>query len=291
MRRMRERQFWIYKNRRDGESYGHEGRWKKFFSDQEVQDWSDGKMRIITWGTKARPQPGDFVFAQQSDQPRSIVGTAEVVDYSHDPLELWIKPGDEFTTSVQIPYKPDLTRISPQVAGIRAMGPVNGALFLLDSKEAATLANFCKRPPLVTTPERRAKDDLLSEAGGGYGTTEENRKVEKAAVKAAIAHFKSDGWPEVVDVQKDCYGYDLIFCRKREVVHVEVKGVRGSVPSFFLTANEENRMRIDDAWRLCVVTSALAKPKVEVFDRRQLAKHFRIKPALFRVSPRSKASL
>lgn len=288
MRRMRTRQYWLYKNREKGDSSGHEGNWARFFLKGKVRTWSDPDMKRIAWGTKANPRPGDLVFAQQLDDPRSIVGIAEVVD-STGPVDLTLRSVDYFSEPVPVPYNPELARIAPEVASIRAMGKVAGSLFLLSGKEASALARFCKRPSssLITTPKRRAKEDLLSEAGGGYGTSYENRKIELTAIAATLKHFDSDDWSDVVDVQKNCCGYDLIFCKAGEVLHVEVKGVRGPVPSFFLTANEERCMRTDEAWRLCVVTEAgTAKPNVEVFDSRKVAMRFGLRPSQFRVYPR-----
>lgn len=100
-------------------------------------------MKRIAWGTKANPRPGDLVFAQQSDNPRSIVGIAEVVD-SPGTVDLTLRPVDYLSIPVPIPYNPDLARIAPAVASIRAMRAVSGSLFLLSIEEATALASFCK---------------------------------------------------------------------------------------------------------------------------------------------------
>lgn len=283
------RQFWIYKNRKKGESYGHEGLWENFFDDDTVKDWSDPTMRIITWGSGVDPQAGDFVFAQQSDHPRRIVGTAEIVSVGAFRTDLALKPQVPFTKEVPLPSRRELAPIAPEVAKIRAMARISGSLFLLSPKEASTLARFCgwKSTSFAATPSKRKMERVLSAAGGGFGNPAENRKIEQAAIRASIKYMKTRGWKLFSDVQNECLGYDLVFCSRGASIHVEVKGVRGTSLSFFLTANEERCMRADPAWQLCVVTLAgTPSPKVKVFDARQVASRFSSKPALFKLSER-----
>jgi len=104
--------------------------------------------------------------------------------------------------------------------------------------------------------EERAVNRLL---GAGFGSPEENRRVEKVAVDAATANLEVQGW-RVVSREREKVGYDLDCSKGSRRMRVEVKGVRGGAPSFILTAGEYRRYCEDPAFALCVVTSALTAP-------------------------------
>ena len=92
--------------------------------------------------------------------------------------------------------------------------------------------------------------------GSGFGDAVENRRVEKAAVNAVIRHYVAQGW-QVETKELEQQGYDLL-CRRRSAVHhEEVKGIRGSICSFVITANEKAIAEVDYAFRLVAVTNAL----------------------------------
>jgi hypothetical protein len=95
-------------------------------------------------------------------------------------------------------------------------------------------------------------------AGGGFGSAEENQRVEQAAIDHVRRHFEKDGW-SIQDRQRDRCGYDLHVARDGEELHLEVKGTRATEPGFILTANELACADSDPAFRLCVVTDALTK--------------------------------
>lgn len=105
----------------------------------------------------------------------------------------------------------------------------------------------------------------VSAAGAGYGTPEQNRLVEEAAMRAALTAFA--GWDHE-DVSAAKCGWDISFRRGSEEVHAEVKGVSGSKPTVLLTANEWRRASEDAYWQLVIVTHALLnEPQVIVLDR------------------------
>lgn len=95
--------------------------------------------------------------------------------------------------------------------------------------------------------------------GAGFGTAEQNRKVEKAAVRHVTDAYEAEGY-DVASVEAECCGWDLTATRGDGQVHLEVKGVSSSLVRFFLTANEQRTALADPDWLLIVVTDALDQP-------------------------------
>jgi len=95
--------------------------------------------------------------------------------------------------------------------------------------------------------------------GAGFGAPEQNRKVEKAAIRHVTDGYQSEGY-EVTSVEAARCGWDLTVTRGSEELHLEVKGVGGSLVRFFLTANEHKTALGDPNWLLLVVTYALGEP-------------------------------
>ena len=96
-------------------------------------------------------------------------------------------------------------------------------------------------------------------AGGGLGgTPEQNRELEQAACMAVQKYFEEKGC-EVNSREAEKIGYDFDVRRKgedlRNALHIEVKGVSGSLSKFIITANEVNRSRHDAKFRLALVTN------------------------------------
>jgi len=103
--------------------------------------------------------------------------------------------------------------------------------------------------------------------GGGFGSVETNRRVEKAAVEFVQRHYERQGW-KVISVEAQKVGYDLR-CEKDGVQeHVEVKGTQGPEVGFIITAGEVRNALIDQRHVTGVVTNALSDaPKVTFFPR------------------------
>jgi Protein NO VEIN, C-terminal len=94
--------------------------------------------------------------------------------------------------------------------------------------------------------------------GAGFGTAEQNRKVEKVAVQHVTDTYEAEGY-QVTSVEAARCGWDLTTARGNEELQVEGKGVASSLVRFFLTANEHKAARVDANWRLVVVTDALGE--------------------------------
>lgn len=106
--------------------------------------------------------------------------------------------------------------------------------------------------------------------GQGFGTAEENRRVELAAVATVTTTLRSKGYT-VDSVESQKVGWDLTATLDGRELHVEVKGTAGQAPKFFLTGNEFRTSRKDPDWMLAVVTSALTNPRLRVFDKELFA--------------------
>lgn len=99
-------------------------------------------------------------------------------------------------------------------------------------------------PIHVSPPEQRGDQStaaetitITTEYGAGYGSAEQNAKVEQAAMHTVRRHLESRGW-QVEDVSRDNVGWDLTARRGEATTHIEVKGVSGTRPHFLLTVNE-----------------------------------------------------
>ena len=121
---------------------------------------------------------------------------------------------------------------------------------------------------------------IVLEGVGGFGTPDENRRVELAAVAFVTRRFKKDGW-KVEKVSLEKRGYDLLCQRGRSKKHVEVKGCKGSQVKFIITKNEKKAWSSDSRFVLALVTNALgSKRGLQEFRSRDLEK-FRFEPLAF----------
>jgi hypothetical protein len=118
--------------------------------------------------------------------------------------------------------------------------------------------------------------------GGGFGSVETNRRVEKAAIEFVTRRYEEDGWT-VRSVEAQKLGYDLRCDKGNEQAHVEVKGTQGDDVCFIITAAEVRNVMIDRKHITCVVTAALTSaPKLFVYTRDDFAKNIQLEPIAFR---------
>jgi hypothetical protein len=93
--------------------------------------------------------------------------------------------------------------------------------------------------------------------GAGFGSPEENKKVEMAAIALVRKQYESDGW-NVTSRERDRCGFDLECSKGKIVENVEVKGCSGTEQSFPITAGEVKQAKTNPDFVLMVVTSALS---------------------------------
>jgi hypothetical protein len=109
--------------------------------------------------------------------------------------------------------------------------------------------------------------------GAGFGTPEENARVERAAVKAVREQLVAEGWT-VRSAEIEKVGYDLECIKGKASLHVEVKGIRGTKLSFMLTAAERKRATEDLQFHLFAVTRVLSTPVLHRYKGLELEGHF-----------------
>jgi hypothetical protein len=123
-------------------------------------------------------------------------------------------------------------------------------------------------------------------SGGGFGSVETNRRVEKASVEFVRRQYEQEGWA-VTSVEAQKVGYDLR-CGKGVVQqHVEVKGTQSDEVCFIITAAEVRNLMIDRRHLTCVVTAALsAAPKMFTYSRDEFVAKIQLEPIAFRAQLR-----
>ncbi|HSH59559.1 MAG TPA: DUF3883 domain-containing protein [Acidimicrobiales bacterium] len=277
---------WVYKcNANDHSPQISRGDWLEFYTKYDGGEWGGSTTMAshasldILWN---RMRPGDLVLAWQTDR-RHAVGLCTVnrlddwTDSDGEAQRDMILESHGEVFSPPVPLL-DLRKTDHQLASVRCFrqGQVS-TLYETSAGEARILLKACglssrKLSQAGSSPDSRAQ----MRRGAGFGDATENRRVEEAAVKAFKGHYR--GW-RVDDRQSDNVGYDFCVRRKADERHVEVKGVRGSQPSFLITENEVNVASRDPRWRICVVTNALsARPKIQEWTSRDFLSQFQRKP-------------
>jgi hypothetical protein len=249
--------FWIYKcNAR--RSPGHyKGDWDDVFVTDAPTDW--GSVKDLPQLSQA--QPGDQVIALQSDR-NELVGVAVVVGRDRN-RNLVLRPEQQLRIKVR-----PLKKRSRGVARIPALqpGPVQ-TLYAISDTDAKLLLRVAA---LSIRDEGRALASSASgtaeqsQGGAGFGRPEQNREVERAAIRFATKFYRHLGF-RVDDCSTRNLGYDLDCRRGRRALHVEVKGAMGKAKQFIITRNELRTWRRDPSFVLALVTEALRAPRLQTW--------------------------
>lgn len=246
--------FWIYKcNSRQHPAQVVYGDWDELFSDSRASQWGSTEW-VEELGQAKR---GDIVLAYQTNR-NQLVGITHVTELRprgrfHD---LFLKPGEELRVKVR-----PLKKQFPAVGRIPALqpGPIH-TLYAISSDDADALLRAANAKFGVSNRVEKSETEPAV-VGGGFGTAEENRQVEEAAMAFVKKRYRDGGW-KVTDVSSVRCGYDLECRRQFSVLHVEVKGTRGREKKFILTRNEAETWQRDAQFRLALVMNALGKPKL-----------------------------
>lgn len=277
---------WVYKcNANEHDHQIATGDWDDFFSGPQPGEWggsttmaSAGSLGIL-WN---RMQPDDLVLCWQTNRQRAV-GLCRV-----DSLDDWVDDEGETQREMWLellgePFSPPVPLLSmrnhdSRLAAVRCFqsGFVS-TLYETSASEARMLLQACgishaTLARLRSSPSRGA----APHGGAGFGSTFENRKVEKAAERALRAAY--NGWT-IRDRQSANVGYDFEVRRGSVERHIELKGARGPMPSFAITQNEVNTARSDQRWRLAVVTNALSgTPKLSEWSAADFLREFALRP-------------
>ncbi|MBK8979637.1 MAG: DUF3883 domain-containing protein [Planctomycetes bacterium] len=241
--------FWVYKcNSRGWPHQRVQGDWNEVFASREPLEW--GSTEYVADVGMAKTH--DVILAYQTNR-NELVGVAEVVRLRKrgDYRDLILKPIEELRVKVR-----PLKEASERIARIPALqpGPIR-TLYEIAPSDADALLRAARAHHKVSVGS--AVEDAESWAsGGGFGSAAENRKVEMAAMREARRRLKREGW-RIRDVSAQRCGYDRDCKRRGEVLHVEVKGVRGPEKRFILTRREAQTWKRDRHYCLFLVTNAL----------------------------------
>jgi len=128
----------------------------------------------------------------------------------------------------------------------------------LDSSEQATRELRIQLRRLVAGELKPPRPKMVR---GKNVDPQRNAIVEKIAIATATRHFEQKGY-SVQSVEKENCGWDLTAVRGTQELQIEVKGRSSGEAVAELTANEYRHfLKRQPTYRLCIVTSALKRPK------------------------------
>ncbi len=273
------------------------GDWMEWvFARTDDGEW---EFDTITWGKYtahpelAQLERGDRVIAVQTGSRKVLVGVAEYVGDAGKGAHrrIVLRPRELINAKI-----PPLKKADPKgIGSIKALagGEVKTLydITTADAKKLLAAARLAKKQSVKTSVNQvSAKvisvDEKVCAVGAGFGDSETNRKVERAAVAAVTKKLEDEGWA-VTSVEQAKLGFDLRCTRGKARRFVEVKGIQGSKTGFFITAAEVRKWQ-DKASpsEVAVVTSALTKPAITIF-RRGDVKRFVLEHVLLRARLKS----
>ena len=286
---------WVVKcreNLRKGEGW----HWKFYFNGNDVPFQFGGSDWIRSTTAPARikrMQPEDLVVCYQTER-RAIVGLTQIASYGYSDLKSGklnsfdlVRADDAFSI-----LDSPLTIQELRDQGCdpkKAFRPgTQGTVFEMSEAEfnslLAVIGNLHPERKLELSelvgglipsgPEK----SVVRRQGAGFGSAEQNRRVEQRAVEVVSEKLKNEGW-KVRSVESEDVGYDLD-CRKgKQRKHVEVKGVSGASLSFIISENEVATSKKDEDWWVYIVTGALSrKPKCHIHNSEDFSTKHRLKP-------------
>ncbi|MBM6399789.1 DUF3883 domain-containing protein [Phycicoccus sonneratiae] len=155
-----------------------------------------------------------------------------------------------------------------------AWGQIYSSGRIVEGEAGAALAELLGQGP----PRGRG-----AKKGQQFGTVEHNRLVELEAMRVVTRDYESSDWT-VEDVSAKKLGWDIEAHRGGARLYVEVKGVTGPDPAFFLTANEHRAAAEQAGWITVVVTGVFG-PKVSLSTLTAANVLNAARPTQYRVTP------
>ncbi len=235
--------------------------------DQVIRMAETGKSAY--WSAPRLTARGDTVLFYIAEPVSAIVAVGRALSSARPTNEKWYeaKVGDVRRLNFPITL-PELRQMFPKWAWLRSVN----MFAYLDEHQSRTLLKRIDDKPSVAARE------ALRRSGAGFGDSETNLLVERAAIRKVTRLLKQKGFA-VTSRERDSIGYDLDARRGRTELHVEVKGVSGAAIQFPITRNEVSRATSDPSFRLFVVTEATSKSaRVHEFRGRELHHRFDLQP-------------
>lgn len=265
--------FWVYKCNSELKPYMRTyGDWAEFFAGRSARSWGTTKEVPQLEAAKV----GDTILAYQTDR-NELVGIARVVNWKPEGQwkRLILRPVATIGVRVR-----RLKRLNPRVARIPALqpGPIR-TLYRIDPVDAKALLDAAgARLKLDAADPARPSQ---SASGAGFGNAEQNRRVERAALRFVRREYERFGY-SVRDVSSENRGYDLLCRRRGDEIHAEVKGARAEGHRFVITANELKAWERDKRFVLALVARALSKkPSVHYFPAAAGRSEFTFQPLAY----------
>jgi Holliday junction resolvase-like predicted endonuclease len=219
-------------------------------------------------------RPGDEVFIYSGDKDVGIIGYARVRRVRDEPWDASVDLKFDRRKTLQLLRQP-----VPAVLVRKWLLPGRIRTVTRLNEHRSKLYSLL---PWKNQPAR-AKRKQTETSGAGFATdVEQNKAVEQAALRAVERYYKQRGW-SVDRVDRERLGFDLICTKGDEVLHVEVKGIRGSDIAFIMTAGERRAARTKH-FVLAVVCNALKKPSLRFWSGRELEREFKFTEIQYRVS-------
>lgn len=126
--------------------------------------------------------------------------------------------------------------IDPNSIGI----PMSPNIMKLKYVEGNTLGDYVSDVDYVVAA---VTETTTGRRGQGFNPSEEARRaIERCAMQMATVYFRSQGWPDVLDVSAT-QPYDLLCRDGARELRVEVKGTTTDGNEILLTPNEESHAR------------------------------------------------
>lgn len=274
----------MYKCNAQGHDYQRtDGDWAEVFESSGPQWW--GRTRVVP--ELANAKVGDKILAYQTDR-NELVGVAKVVRWDREGRykRLILRPIENIGVRVR-----PLKEADSRLARIPAFqpGPIH-TLYQISTPDALLVLKAARARLADEADEVDAEvSETKKTAGAGFGTPEENKRVERAAVRHVTRNYEARGW-WVRNVGHKNLGYDLICSRSGERRHVEVKGARGEGQQFILTANELETWKRDPHFVLAFVRRALSSsPALTLYPHAKMD-DFAIAPLSFVAKRRMKGT-
>jgi hypothetical protein len=231
--------------------------------------------RALLWVTGNSPNlPRGFWGSGWVTGPvdRAIVAAEEQAedDESTEPEGYWID--DEYRLKTRLYARLDLPLWETPVEAAEVSAAVPDLEILTQpqmSNPSWVSADQLQRllPLFPEWPEQGDPGEVVvvDEHGAELGDPATNAVVESIAMRVVTEDYEARGW-KVEDVSLQNVGWDLT-CRKSRDKHlVEVKGRSIRKPVVLLTPNELRAAREDPGWCLAVVTDALNRPVLAMYD-------------------------
>ena len=103
-----------------------------------------------------------------------------------------------------------------------------------------------------------------------------NQEVEKSAIKFVIIHYENLGW-EVLSVESENVGFDLLCSKGNDYLGIEVKGLSGKGTQFVISRNEVNESKNNSNWHLAVVNLAISdRPILQIYSSIEFREQFKL---------------